>query len=207
MSRIGIFSGTFDPVHKGHIAFALEAVRVAQLDAVYFVPEAMPRRKQGVTHYGHRVAMLKLALKPYRKLKVLELADKQFSVAKTLPRLKKQFASAELFHLLGSDMLSILSSDNTVKEWPGFDQYVKTVKLLVGVRAGTDKSALAAQLAKIQPEGRMIEAKSADVSSSTIRLAVSHGKMPDELLSSLRRYVSRNWLYASIDGVATNSSL
>ena len=82
MSKVGIFSGTFDPVHAGHIAFALEAMESAGLDKVYFLPESMPRRKSGVTHYAHRLAMLELALKPYNKLSILELPDKQFSVVK-----------------------------------------------------------------------------------------------------------------------------
>lgn len=207
VTRVGIFSGTFDPVHKGHIAFALTALRAAQLDAVYFVPEPSPRRKQGVTHYAHRIAMLKLALKPYKKLDVLELPDKQFSVAKTLPRLQKRFQDAELYHIMGSDMLELLASANGGREWPGYDQYLRTVKLLIGVRSDTAKQKVVSQLQQFQPDGKVVVAASAEVSSSTIRLAVSRGKVPDELLKSLRQYVKKHWLYASIDGVAANNSL
>src|SRR6185295_10705588 len=103
MKRIGFFSGTFDPIHKGHIAFALQALEAAELDRVYFMPEAKPRRKEGMTHYGHRVAMLRLALRPHKNLKVLEVPDRQFSVQRTMPRLKTRFKNDQLFLLMGSD--------------------------------------------------------------------------------------------------------
>jgi nicotinate-nucleotide adenylyltransferase len=70
-NRIGIYSGTFDPVHSGHISFALQSLKAAKLDKVYFLPERRPRNKQQVEHFGHRVAMLKRAIKPYPEFNVL----------------------------------------------------------------------------------------------------------------------------------------
>ena len=83
--RIGIYSGTFDPVHIGHITFALQAMKTARLDQIVFLPERMPRRKQSAEHYGHRAAMLERALRPYPSMGVLELADKSFTIARTWP--------------------------------------------------------------------------------------------------------------------------
>ena len=91
MSRIGVFSGSFDPVHKGHIAFALEAAKTAKLEKVYMAPEIKPRRKPGITHFAHRVAMLKLAVRSQPKLEVLELPDKYFLPQKTLAQLRQRF--------------------------------------------------------------------------------------------------------------------
>ena len=86
--RIGIYAGAFDPVHKGHVSFALQAIELAGLDEVAFVPEPRPRNKAGVTHLSHRIAMLRLAVKGHPKLKILEVPDKQFLVATSLPRLR-----------------------------------------------------------------------------------------------------------------------
>jgi nicotinic acid mononucleotide adenylyltransferase len=72
-SRIGIYAGTFDPVHAGHVSFALHAMTVAQLDEVYFLPERLPRYKPGAAHFAHRVAMLKRAVKPHPDLQIIEL--------------------------------------------------------------------------------------------------------------------------------------
>src|SRR3982750_4185468 len=101
MARIGIYAGVFDPVHAGHIAFALQAGDKARLDKIYFLPERRPRHKQGVEHFGHRVAMLKRASKPHTKLDVLELEDISFNMERTLPRLQKKLKGEQLVFLFG----------------------------------------------------------------------------------------------------------
>src|SRR3546814_8156923 len=90
MTKIGIYSGSFDPVHSGHISFALHAKQAANLDEVYFLQECMPSNKPFVEHYGHRVAMLNRATKPYKDINIIELVAKNFTILKTLPRLKQR---------------------------------------------------------------------------------------------------------------------
>ena len=98
--RVGIFGGSFDPVHQGHLAFALAAASEASLERVHFLPEARPPRKPDITDLAHRVAMLHLAIRPYPQLEVLEQPDNQFSVANTVPRLEQHFAGSQIFLLL-----------------------------------------------------------------------------------------------------------
>ncbi len=194
MNKIGIFSGTFDPVHGGHIAFALEAAKRAGLNKAYFLPEAVPRRKDGVTHYAHRVAMLKLALKPYRKLDVLELPDKQFSVKRTLPRIKKLLPDAELYLLIGSDMLEFLNTG----QWPDTDLLLAQTKLIVGVRASYEASAARQILDDLQHEGLVIKTAKRYASSRDIRSQLSRGREHKELLASLKPYIKSHWLYSAV---------
>ncbi len=196
--KIGIFSGTFDPVHAGHIALALESLKAAKLDKVYFLPERSPRRKEGVTHYAHRVAMLNLALKPYDKFEVLELPDKQFSVSRTLPRLRRMLPDTRFYQIVGSDVLEMLSSSDAAGQWPGFARYLQEVTLLVGIRAGADPDKYTDSLKDIQPNGLIIKGYLPIVSSSAIRLAVGRDKIPKELLTSLRPYVKKHWLYQDL---------
>ncbi len=203
MTRIGIFSGTFDPVHAGHVAFALRSIETADLDTVYFIPEAMPRRKSGVTHYAHRVAMLRLALRPYQKLQVLELPDKQFSMQKTVPRLRAKFGDASLHMLVGSDVLAMLSSEEAREQWPGYEQLLTQFKLVVGVRSELEQVAIQEMLVKLQPEGFTVETKRRHISSRSIRRAIMQGNQENDLFSSLEAYVRTNWLYVS---PATNNS-
>lgn len=201
--RIGIFSGTFDPIHAGHIAFALAAVEASGLDKVYFLPEQQPRRKTGVTHYAHRVAMLRLALRPYQKLDLLELPDRQFSVRSSWPRIKKRFEGREIYQLVGSDMLRVLAGTEATKQWPGFDRYLQEVSLIVGVRDELDEEMAQKLLQQLQLNGHIVGTKNGHVSSSSIRRALMQGKTHEQLLQSLHTYVEKNWLYASI---APNSS-
>src|SRR4051812_33685276 len=128
MPRIGIYAGTFDPVHAGHVTFALQAMEAAGLDKVYFLPERRPRNKQHVEHFGHRVAMLKRAAQPHPQFEVLELVDVSFSVERTLPKLRQQFADDELVFLFGSDVVVSLQS------WPKSELLLKDNELVIGLR-------------------------------------------------------------------------
>src|SRR5215469_15176515 len=101
--RIGIYTGVFNPVHTGHIAFALQAMKVAKLDSVVFVPERNPRFKPEAEHFAHRVAMLKRAVRPHLSMAVLELVDRHFTVQRTWPQLESIFAGDTLVLLTGSD--------------------------------------------------------------------------------------------------------
>ncbi len=192
--KVGIFSGTFDPVHGGHIAFALAASKSAGLDKVYFLPEPLPRRKEGVTHYVHRLAMLRLALRPYPQLTTLELPDKQFTVKSTLPRLKRLLPDTELHMLLGSDMLKYLSSN----EWPDAELLLAQARLIIGVRTSHDAEAAHRALQNIQPGGLVVETPKSHASSRDIRAQLQKGKDHKELLQSLRPYIRTNWLYTTL---------
>lgn len=194
MSKIGIFSGTFDPVHGGHIAFALDAIKAAALDKVYLLPEARPRRKQGVTHYAHRLAMLKLALKPYAKLDVMELPDKQFNVTRTLPRIKKKLPDSELHLLIGSDTLGFLNTG----QWPDTELLLSQVKLIVGVRSSHDAEVSKRLLEEMNSDGLVAEAAKPGASSRDIRRAIGQGRSHPHALKSLDGYIKRNWLYAKV---------
>lgn len=203
--KVGIFSGSFDPVHAGHIAFALQAAEVAELDKVYFLPEQIPRRKVGVTHYAHRIAMLKLALKLHPKLKVLDITDKQFSVNRTLPKIKKLLPSSELYFLVGSDMIDLLLSDNAPKQWPDYENFLSQVTLITGVREEKQLKSYTKKSQKLQPKSIVITSKRPYASSRDIRSAVARGKEHNDLLQSLKSYIKENWLYASVEAVPNSS--
>src|SRR5437899_2632218 len=98
--KIGILSGTFDPIHKGHLALAKAALNEAKLDKVYIVIEQAPRNKQNVTDYVQRRAMVEIALRDYPNIELLELPSKQFSVAQTLPEIQECLEGAELHFIV-----------------------------------------------------------------------------------------------------------
>jgi len=201
--RIGIFSGVFDPVHAGHIGFALEAARKANLDTVYLLIEAKPRRKAGVTHLAHRLAMAKLATVAHAKLEVLELPDSQFSVSKTLPRLKKRFPGDELVLLVGSDTLEHMA------QWPLIDRLLEQMELVVGCRFDTP-SQLVKQLISTLPAKpqklHILLSPYPQFSSGQIRQAIKTHHDTSQVLPSLRTYITNNWLYVSPSASSSRSS-
>jgi nicotinate-nucleotide adenylyltransferase len=193
--RIGIYAGTFDPVHTGHITFALQALAAAELDKVYFLPERQPRRKQGVEHFAHRLAMIKLAVQPYPQFEALDLPDINFSVRRTLPRLKKQFGSARLVFLFGSDILPNLQA------WPDADRLLAETELVIGLRAEADRAGLhhVVEAWPVQPQAlTMFASYAPDVSSGRVRRALSGHQHAKGLLKSVERYSDRNWLYVAL---------
>jgi nicotinate-nucleotide adenylyltransferase len=193
--RIGIYAGTFDPVHAGHITFALQALAAAELDKLYFLPERQPRHKQGVEHFGHRVAMVRLAVKPHPQCAVLELPDINFSVARTLPRLRKQFGTAQLVFLFGSDVIP------RIQDWPDANQLLNDNELVVGLRSEADRDNLhrIVEAWPTQPRALTMFASFApEVSSGQVRQALSGHQATAGLLKSVERYSDRNWLYVAL---------
>lgn len=193
--RIGIYSGTFNPVHSGHVTFALQALQSAKLDKVYFLPERRPRYKQNVEHYGHRVAMIRQALQLHPKLEVLETDDVSFTVSRTLPRLELQFPGAQLVFLMGSDVVSHLQS------WPGSDILLKRSELAVGLRADSSWHDIRLRISAL-PIGRdkvhIVHSFAPDVSSKLVRQGLRERRYVHGLLSSVAHYSNRNWLYISL---------
>lgn len=195
MKRIGIFSGTFDPVHKGHISFALQAMELAGLDEVVFLPESKPRHKHDVTHYSHRISMIKLAVAGDSRLDVLELPDKQFSVATSLPRLIKKYPDAQLLLLIGTDVLSHISV------WPHTRTLLKKMGLVVACRGEKDERQafqLLGQLPIEPPESHVLVSNFKAVASRDIRDAIKTGDKPDGMIESVAQYASDNWIYTSL---------
>lgn len=192
--RIGIFSGSFDPVHKGHITFALQAIQEVNLDKVYFLPEIRPRKKANITHIGHRVAMLKLAVKAYPKLAVLELPDKQFSVTSTMPRLTKRFGDSDIFFLMGVDVLKHLH------EWVLAKQLLKSSGLVIARRVDSRQNIETAinRLPALAQSLYVINNLEPSLSSSQIREDYEKGKSNKYSLKSIDSYIKKHWLYQSV---------
>ncbi len=109
--RTGIYGGSFDPVHKGHIHLAETALRGFNLDMVIFMPANISPFKQGrkdVAEGRHRLEMVRLAIEGREDMTVssfeLECTGVSYTV-NTLRHLKKQCPNDTLVLLMGSDML------------------------------------------------------------------------------------------------------
>ena len=193
--RVGIYAGTFDPVHAGHIAFALQAMKAARLDSLVFLPERLPREKPGVEHFGHRSAMLQRAIRPYPQFAVMELEDRNFTVRRTLPKLEAAFPKAQLVLLMGSDTAL------TLPAWPLAERLLTSCELIVGVRAEHQFQDIE-QSAQHWPQSpvalTLIESHAAKVSGSEIRESLRRQRPVKGLLASVSQYARKHWLYVSI---------
>jgi len=107
--RLGIFGGTFDPVHYGHLLLAETCRQELDLDEVRFLPAGNPPHKSHDISDGHaRADMIKLAVSGYPEFKVdrreIRRAGPSYTVL-TLDEIASEFPESELFFLMGADSL------------------------------------------------------------------------------------------------------
>lgn len=107
--RIGLFGGTFDPIHQGHLILAERCRDDAQLDEVWLMPNYVPPHKaHQTTRFEHRVEMLNLAITGQPKFRV-EPIEKELPppsyTAETLAELRRRHPEHEFSMILGADCL------------------------------------------------------------------------------------------------------
>ncbi len=112
--RLGIFGGTFDPVHYGHLLLAECCRQQCRLDEVWFLPAAVPPHKQNhdLTSAEVRIEMLELAVAGHSAFSVCRYEIDRGGVnytADTLTHFREEDLQRELFFLLGADMLNDLA--------------------------------------------------------------------------------------------------
>jgi nicotinate-nucleotide adenylyltransferase len=140
VKKIGLLGGTFDPVHKGHMAVASHILRLLALDAVWFIPAASPPHKFDhgdalpITCFQDRVTMLNRALAPYDKFEVsrieAERSTPSYSID-TLREFRKRAANkTSFFFILGADAFAEI---DTWKEYSRLTDFADLVIISRGV--------------------------------------------------------------------------
>jgi len=118
--RIGLFGGTFDPIHVGHLALAERAVEQLDLKTLYFVPNAIsPLKTRAPRASGRdRLAMIRAAIKGNPRFKALDLEIRRRGPSFTIDTVAalSRRTSAKLYFLIGADALSDLARWHRAKE-------------------------------------------------------------------------------------------
>jgi nicotinate-nucleotide adenylyltransferase len=135
LHRVGIFGGTFDPVHLGHLIMAEQCREQAELDQVWFVPAARPPHKQDqpLTGFAQRVEMLALAVAGMPAFRIEELEKDRPGpsyTVETLEELHRRHPDTQFSLLLGSDSLPDLPM------WRNPTRIVELAELLIFPRPG-----------------------------------------------------------------------
>ena len=133
---IGIFGGSFDPPHKGHVEISKISIKKIKLKKIYWIiTKKNPFKKKPFFSLKQRISRSKKAIKGYKKIKVLYLDDKiksshTINVINYFRKIKKQ-----------KDLCLILGSDNLLNfhKWKSWKKIVKLTKLIVFSRKGYDK--------------------------------------------------------------------
>lgn len=135
--KIGIFGGTFDPIHKGHINASKLLHQKLKLDEILIIPAYVSplKTKYKPISAHHRLNMLKIAIKEFEFLKIsdYELTSKKISYSfNTISYLKENFSDIDLFFLLGSDSLLYLD------KWYKINDIFNLCNIVIYNRPGFD---------------------------------------------------------------------
>ena len=138
LQRAAIYGGTFDPVHKGHVAVARRVLQLFELEEVLFVPACVPPHKSAISSAVHRFAMLALATAEDASLRIstveLDEPARPYAVD-TVERLQLEMAAKRrLFFIIGADSWSEITT------WHDWQRLLKMVDLIVVTRPGYELS-------------------------------------------------------------------
>ncbi len=203
--RLGLFGGTFDPVHYGHLLLAETARESICLDQVWFVPAAVPPHKQSkqIADAARRVEMLRLATAGHAAFDLTTLEIDRGGVSytvDTLEFLKQEDPARELFLLLGTDSLVDLPT------WHQPGRICELAQLIIARRSGTDevdltelRNCLAGRQNRLVVH--QIEMPRIDLSSSEIRRRVASGhSIRFRTPRAVEKYIETAQLYLATEG-------
>lgn len=130
LKKIGLLGGTFDPVHKGHLAVADHILHVLALDAIWFIPAATPPHKpehgdgEQITDFQHRVTMLEKALTSFDKFHInlieSERTSPSYSIDTIIELLKRTESNTEFYFILGVDAFAEIDTWKRYRELTDF---------------------------------------------------------------------------------------
>ena len=202
--RLGILGGTFDPIHFGHLDAADAARRALQLDRVLLIPSFDPphRPTDPMASGFHRFALVALAIQGNDALSAsdMELTRTGPSyTADTLRAVARQgWRPSQIFFILGSDAFAEIAT------WREYPAVLDTANFVVIARPGTTLDAATARTPSLR--GRLgqsvflVEARTRDVSSSTIRARLATRQPIDDLVpAAVARHIAAHHLYGAVD--------
>jgi nicotinate-nucleotide adenylyltransferase len=206
--RVGIFGGTFDPVHLGHLILAEQARDHLQLDAVWFVPALRPPQKEGqpITRFEQRLEMLELAIAGHPAFRIDPREGSRPGpsyTADTLDELAAAHPEHEWFLLLGGDSLVDLP------RWFAPQRIVQRATLGVMARPGTPlpQEIDLERTIGIRPNVKIVPAPQIDIRSRDLRQRVQQGRSIRYLVPrAVEVFIQQRKLYSHENSPLSSSS-
>jgi nicotinate-nucleotide adenylyltransferase len=190
LPRVGVFGGSFDPVHLGHLIMAGEALDRLRLDHVVFVPASHPahKRSRALAGIRHRLAMLRLATRGNPRFRVSAIEAERGGVSFTADTLEAiaRDRDVSLYFILGQDNLVEFHT------WRDPDRIARLARLVVVPRQ-TGARSVSALPAAWRRRVVTLEAPWIGISSTEIRRRVRAGRtvrywVPDRVLTYMERH-------------------
>lgn len=205
MRKIGILGGTFNPIHKGHLALGLAAAEQYELEEIWLMPSKLPPHK---SHFAmlseeHRLAMTKLAAQTDDRFFASDFELRREGLtftADTLELLTREYPDVEFYFIVGGDSLI------KFKSWRRPERILELATLLGAGRAGYEEKAVneaAESLRKQFPNSKVgtVVLEDYPISSNEIRTAFYTGekeRVKSFLPEEVWKYLIANCLYDKV---------
>jgi nicotinate-nucleotide adenylyltransferase len=200
--RIGLFGGSFNPVHAGHLIASRAVAEELHLDKLYLVPAAVPPHRvlKNLADARHRLEMLRLATRgePLFEVSDLEIArpGPSYTILTVEEFRRRLGESAEFFWIIGADSLPELAS------WYQAERLVDICRIITAARPGWDRPDLAVLAGRLRPEqierlkADVLQTPCIDISASGIRRRVAAGLSIRYLVpDAVADYIAAHGLY------------
>jgi nicotinate-nucleotide adenylyltransferase len=214
----GLFGGTFDPIHIGHLRCAEEMIEIFDLNRIIFVPASRPPHKLNgaITSFYHREQMIRLAIDGNPTFSFSDVEDRRSGISYSVETVeyildKYRLENLDLYLILGQDAF------HAIRTWKDWERLILLCHFAVMTRPGYVNQGLEAILTAEfasrfvydevaqgfrGPTGRVIsfsEVTFLDIASSDIRRRAKEGKTVKYLVpEEVRRYIVKNSLYRDL---------
>jgi nicotinate-nucleotide adenylyltransferase len=215
LTKVGLFGGTFDPIHFGHLRAAEEIREILDLEKVYFVPTSVPPHKttSGMASPHDRMKMLELALNDNNFFRISDIEIKRGGKSYTIDTLRffcDTFPLCDLYFIAGSDLFSeidswkdykkiFMASNFAVIERPGFGfQFPDMLPLEIkdDFRYYKEYNNLTLYINKSSRILSLVKIDGLEISSTKIRELVKEFKSIKYLVpSSVEAYILEHGIY------------
>ncbi len=192
MKKTGLFFGSFNPIHIGHLIIANHLVEHSELDELWFVvtPHSPHKEKKSLLKDHHRLMMVRLAIENYPKLKAckieFDLPQPNYTI-NTLTVLQEKYPDRAFYLLMGEDNLA------GFKKWKNYESILKYYHIYVYPRL--TKKEIPADL-KNHPRIHFVKAPVIEISATQIRKDIKEGKNVRPLLPpEVFRYIEEMNFY------------
>jgi nicotinate-nucleotide adenylyltransferase len=200
--RLGLFGGTFDPIHLGHLILAEACREACGLDRVWFVVTASPPHKgRDRTPVAHRLEMARVAVAGHAAFEVSEIeaqgAGPHYSY-QTLERLASERPGDELYFLIGADSLIDLPT------WRHPERVAAAATIVVVNRPGLDREAVPPSPEVLGPDARpprFVAVPPIGIASSDLRTRRAEGRsIRYQVPRGVEAYIEAHGLYPASPG-------
>ena len=198
MERIGIYSGTFNPTHVGHLQGAQYALQALKLDKLMMIPDKLAPHKQlpeGSATAQQRLEMLRLVAEELPNIEVSDLALRREDTSytyETVAQIREAHPDARLYLLMGSDMLP------NFPQWREAEAIAKNAALAVLSRGGSDGAEEAIKaVEEMGGEVILLDNPVMDISSTQLRRMLVFHCASEFISSKAETFIYENGLYGT----------